>query len=349
MKKLFSLLAAVLFAGSMMAADELKATLDFSTNVWNLPEGSGAGATAAADFNDGTYTITLAATTKYYFNSDGYLMLGKSGSTLTLPAFAWNTTKIVVTGRTGASTSTVQNIYVGDEAVSTATTGCTGVNEYAIAEAYQEAGNGYVLKSGSNHNAQIVKIEIYGEGEGGGEGGEGGEGIEYDEDADLSYTFYSYTIDDEYLSEYGDVYVEASDEDGYEVVLDIYLPEGATTLTPGVYPINDTYAASSVAAGDYYEGNIFPSFAAILDAEGYISNVWYLVSGAIAIDEELNILVSAQNSLGHDIVLTIYANGEGSAVEATKAEIKAIKRIENGQLVIIKNGVKYNAVGTVVR
>ena len=158
-----------------MAAEELKATLDFSTNAWELPVGSSAGATAAADFSNGTYTINLMATTKYYFNSDGYLMLGKSGSTLTLPAFEWNTTKIVVTGRAGASTSTVQNIYVGEEAVSTATTGCTGANEFVIAENYQEAGNVYVLKIGSAHNAQIVTIDIYGEGEGG-EGG-GGEAV----------------------------------------------------------------------------------------------------------------------------------------------------------------------------
>ena len=33
------------------------------------------------------------------------------------------------------------------------------------------------------------------------------------------------------------------------------------------------------------------------------------------------------------------------AVENTKVEIKAIKRIENGQIVIIKNGIRYNALG----
>lgn len=38
-----------------------------------------------------------------------------------------------------------------------------------------------------------------------------------------------------------------------------------------------------------------------------------------------------------------------TAVENVAAEIKAIKRIENGQLVIIKNGVRYNAVGAIVK
>jgi len=35
-------------------------------------------------------------------------------------------------------------------------------------------------------------------------------------------------------------------------------------------------------------------------------------------------------------------------IENTNAEVKTIKRYENGQLVIIKNGVKYNALGTVI-
>lgn len=41
-------------------------------------------------------------------------------------------------------------------------------------------------------------------------------------------------------------------------------------------------------------------------------------------------------------------DSEGTANENVKAEVKAVKSIENGQLVILKNGVKYNALGTVV-
>lgn len=161
MKKIFSLFAAVLFAGSMMAAESLQATLDFTGTAWNIPT-SGTN-TEAAQFTDGTYTITLAAATNYKQNS-GYLILGKQGSTLTLPAFTWKTTKIRVTGSSGASESVKQNIFVGETAVSTETTGAKNVtNEYAIAAAYQAAGNVYVLKVTSSHNTQITKIEVYGE------------------------------------------------------------------------------------------------------------------------------------------------------------------------------------------
>ena len=48
---------------------------------------------------------------------------------------------------------------------------------------------------------------------------------------------------------------------------------------------------------------------------------------------------------------TIYieANGGGSAIDNTEASMKAVKMIENGQLYIIKNGVKFNAIGEVVK
>ena len=161
------MLMAVLSIGQVWAAEELKATLDFTSQAnWNIPT-SGTN-TASASFTDGTYTIQLAATTNYKLNS-GYLILGKSGSTLTLPAFSWNTTKILVTGASGASESVKQNIFVGSEAVSTETTGAKGVtNTYEIASTAQAAGTIYVLQVTSNHNTQIAKIEIYGEGEGGG-------------------------------------------------------------------------------------------------------------------------------------------------------------------------------------
>lgn len=153
-----------LFCGTVIAQE---VTLDFTTNdSWNLPVGSANKATASASFSNGSYSITLAAADGYYFNSDGYLMLGKAGSTLTFPAFSFDVEKIVITGRDAASGSTKQNIYVGDVAVSTETTGAKTANTYEIASDYQAAGNIYVLKVTSAHNTQITKIEIYKKGGG---------------------------------------------------------------------------------------------------------------------------------------------------------------------------------------
>ena len=138
---------------------EATVTLDFTQNGWDLPTSSTS--ISNGEYTDGDYTVTINGT-GYFQNKDKYLLLGKSGATLTLPAFSFNVNKIVVSGRSGASGSVVQNIYVGEEAVSTETAGATGTNEYAIAKANQEAGTIYVLKVSSSHNTQITKIEIYG-------------------------------------------------------------------------------------------------------------------------------------------------------------------------------------------
>ena len=137
-------------------------TLDFSTNIFGLGVGSSNKETTSHGYEYEGYTYTLAAADGYYYNT-GYVMLGKSGSTLTFPAFPFNVSTIKVHGTSGASTAVTQNIFVGDEAVSTTTTGAKDViNVYDIDAAYQAAGNIYVLKVTSNANTQISKIEIIG-------------------------------------------------------------------------------------------------------------------------------------------------------------------------------------------
>lgn len=48
-------------------------------------------------------------------------------------------------------------------------------------------------------------------------------------------------------------------------------------------------------------------------------------------------------------ITSVVIGGDESAVDNVKADAKTIKTIENGQVVIIKNGVKYNALGTEIR
>ena len=116
--------------------------------------------------NLGTFYYTngnefTASGTSRYFNDSGYFLLGKTNATLQLPTFSFDVEKIVITGKAGASGSVNQNIYVGDNAVSTQTTGATGANTYLIADGYESAGTVYTLKVTSNHNTQITKIEVY--------------------------------------------------------------------------------------------------------------------------------------------------------------------------------------------
>lgn len=169
---------------------------------------------------------------------------------------------------------------------------------------------------------------------------------EYDDDSDFIRNFSSYTIDTEYLSEYGDIFVEASDADGYKITLDLYVPTGASGLVAGTYEINSTYEAGTVAAG-IYDSGIYPSFAGIATTEG-LTNVWYLVSGTVVVDANLNITVNAVNSLGHTIKVTLSAASQ-TGIEETLAAGKAAKVVRDGQVRILKAEKTFDVTGARIR
>ena len=135
---------------------------DLSNNGWNFPTSK---QVEEDTFTYNGYTITVAGSSGngfYFYETSNALLLGKSGAYLTLPAFDYDVDKIQVVGSSAASTSVVQNIYVDETAVSTATTGAKDVtNTYLIDEEYQEAGTIYTLKVTSAHNTQITEIIVY--------------------------------------------------------------------------------------------------------------------------------------------------------------------------------------------
>ena len=173
MKQNLRLLLLTLLCAVVGVVQAQQVSLDFSTNDWGLPEGSANKLTESKSFtNSAGYTVTLQAADGYYFNTQGYLMLGKGylmlgkeGSTLTLPAFNFKVSKIVVVGNSSASAAVKQNIYVGETAVSTETTGAKGTNEYVIASDKRAIGTIYTLKVTNAYNTQITSIKIYEEGE----------------------------------------------------------------------------------------------------------------------------------------------------------------------------------------
>lgn len=145
--------------------DEEPSTLifDFASNEWGLPDSKDNIVVDAANFTKDGYTITIAGSegNGYYWNNSVKLLLGKEGAYLTLPAFEYDVVSIDVVGTATASEYVKQNIYVGDVAVSTETTGAKNVtNTYAIAEDYQAAGTIYTLRVLSKSNTQISKIVV---------------------------------------------------------------------------------------------------------------------------------------------------------------------------------------------
>ena len=148
-------------------------TLDFTlatgddgkTSEWGFPAGSANKTVEEKSFTYGGYTVKVAGSEGqgyYWHDKDHYLLFGKQGATVTLPAFDFDVERIDIEGTSGASTGIKQNIFVGDEAVSTETTGAKDVtNQFVIAEGKQAAGTIYTIKVTSNHNNQIKTIKIW--------------------------------------------------------------------------------------------------------------------------------------------------------------------------------------------
>ena len=137
-------------------------TLSFTDNVFGIDTEK---QTAAKTYTYEGYSITLTPAgegNSFYYNSkDKYVILGKQDATLEFNGFDFAVSAIEITGREAASASIVQNIFVGETAVSTQTTGAKGTNVYNIASDYQAAGTHYTLKVLSNHNTQITEVKVY--------------------------------------------------------------------------------------------------------------------------------------------------------------------------------------------
>lgn len=138
-------------------------TLDFTDNTnWKFPNGNTNAKKEAADFTDGTYTVTVAAPKAYYWlSSNKALLMGKSGATLTLPKFNFEVERIDVIGSENGSTKTTRNIFVGDKTASTQTTSVIGTKKYKIAAEYQAANTVYTIKVTNANNDQIQKVLIW--------------------------------------------------------------------------------------------------------------------------------------------------------------------------------------------
>ncbi|MBR1878938.1 MAG: hypothetical protein IJ814_08070, partial [Paludibacteraceae bacterium] len=172
----------------------------------------------------------------------------------------------------------------------------------------------------------------------------------YDEDeADFVYDFESYTLNDTYATSNGIVIV-SGETDNTTITLYIILPQGQTELVAGEYAVSATPAYGTVIAGSYDDG-IKPSVAATLVEYGgqlYYSEIWYLVSGTVTVDADLNITVDALNSKEKAIKATL-KGPDTEAIDAVDAAANAVKALRDGQLIIEKNGQIFNVLGAQIR
>ena len=126
----YSFVALLAMIGLNISAQEV--TLDFTitdpadetgkTSIWGFPSGSSNKLVEENSYTYDGWTVKVAGSTGegyYWHNKDHYLLFGKQGAYLTLPAFNFDVERIDIEGNSAASAGTKQNIFVGDEAVST--------------------------------------------------------------------------------------------------------------------------------------------------------------------------------------------------------------------------------------
>ena len=191
------------------------------------------------------------------------------------------------------------------------------------------------------------------------------EGLPYDEkegDVNVVYTQEDnvyYTLD--FIPDWGELYVDLMAADGTHMTTLTFMVEAAddeTQVPVGVYPIADTYEVGTVMSGMYdAEWGPLGSFYAEggIGSEGYfeIQKIWYMVNGTVTVekneDGSVAIVVDATNSYGVSVKVA-YNASPSTDVENTQVESgNARKMVKDSQIFILKDGVKYNVLGAVVK
>ena len=124
----------------------------------------------------------------------------------------------------------------------------------------------------------------------------------------------------------------------------------------GTYPITNDNKMNTILAGQGVSesGSVAPSFySTLVEQEGslYLDKLYFLVSGQAVVEKingKLKMTIDAVNS--YDVPIHIVYEGIDTSIEnVTVDTTNASKVVENAQLFILKDGVKYNVLGSVVK
>ena len=184
--------------------------------------------------------------------------------------------------------------------------------------------------------------------------------LDYDEpeiEIDRAYTTADEVFIENQIDPNGYIYLAITAADQSDMCAFFFYAEEADEdiiIPTGVYPINYSEEYGTVQANPGVQGNgVLPSFYAQIFEDGsLVVPIWLLVDGTVEVtkDEDGNphLEVNAFNSYGVPVHIT-YDGSFTSAVENITTEKGATKRIENGQLLINRNGELFNVLGTRVQ
>ena len=121
----------------------------------------------------------------------------------------------------------------------------------------------------------------------------------------------------------------------------------------GTYEINSTLEAGTVQAGDISGSTVYPTFYGTLTDDDSLNIPLFLCTAGtveVAFDDAGNIKlnVNATNTWGRTAKIKVNWSAGVEDITADKAE-GVRKVIENGRIVILKDGHKYNTLGIEVK
>lgn len=161
----------------------------------------------------------------------------------------------------------------------------------------------------------------------------------------------------DYVATYGELYLKITAADGSDMIsvaFSVEAVDSAITIPAGTYPINDTGATGTVFASlGVVDGSIYPSFYGKLAASGSVTPpCYFMVGGNVVVENvegHLKVTIDALNSYDVPAHIVYEADPVEAGFENIKVGTNASKVVENNQLFIIKDGVKYNIMGSVVK
>ena len=164
-------------------------------------------------------------------------------------------------------------------------------------------------------------------------------------------------IDTEDVTTTGILYMSIVAADGSDIISLAFVVnsvDSAITIPTGTYPINNSFELGTVIASEgVIDGSIYPSFYGQLSTSGGIKvPCYFMVDGNVVVenvDGHLKVTIDALNSYDVPAHIVYEANPAETGFENIKVGTNASKMIENDQLLIIKDGVKYNVMGSVVK
>jgi hypothetical protein len=190
------------------------------------------------------------------------------------------------------------------------------------------------------------------------------QGLKYDEQTgsvDRTYTSKDNIVIDTDWVMFSNLFVDIVAEDySDQLSLQFFVSEADEEIgiPVGTYPITSDNQMNTIMAGQGVSesGSVAPSFySTLVEQEGelYLDKLYFLVSGQAVVEKingKLKMTIDAVNS--YDVPIHIVYDGtEGidTSIENVTVDTNASKVVEDAQLFIMKDGVKYNVLGTVVK